>query len=119
MFLQKASTPRKNFGVGIFPPEDTRPNINPAVHPNPLRETLDYALVPRTPNTTAQNPAIAIARPPKMYQAVSWVNRPVKVLLTWSAVEWDALIPTISKTTPMTSRTIPTIRCVLMTDSEL
>jgi hypothetical protein len=75
------------------------------------------AFLPWGPNRTISSPKMAAAAPPKTYHMVSWVNLPVNVLLSWSAAECDAFLPTISSITQTTSRTIPKTRCMFMTNS--
>jgi len=53
------------------------------------------AFLPWGPNRTISSPKMAAAAPPKTYHMVSWVNLPVNVLLSWSAAECDAFLPTI------------------------
>jgi len=61
------------------------------------RKAGRQAFLPRAPTRTRSSPNRAAAPPPKMYQAVSWVNRPVKVLLIWSyEVEFQRKMPDIS-----------------------
>jgi integrase len=63
------------------------------------------------PRTTIMNsPRSAAPIPPTMYHVVASVNLPVKVLCIWSAKECDEFIPITNRTTPTTSRTIPTRR---------
>ena len=67
---------------------------------------------------SASSPTTAATIPLRMYQVVACVNRPVNVLLTWSATECEEFIPTINKPTPTIKSTIPSMRCELMFNIE-
>src|SRR5206468_7480025 len=68
------------------------------------------------PNNIKIKPDTPQIIPPRMYQVVACVKRPVKVRLTWSTTECDAFIPVMSNTIPTASRTTPIRRCAFMFD---
>ena len=93
----------------LSPPAQQAPGEHSPIGGADLRDyfaarLLKFVSVRNTPKMHATIPLM-------MYQVVPWVNRPVNVLLTWSAMELEACIPTCVKRIPLTiKRTMPPIR---------